>query len=177
MKKVSAIVCLIVIFLVIYLFQSNFFSWFTISGVKPNIFIIFLLFIGLFVGGKIGISLGLVFGVLLDILIGRSVGITGILFAIIGVLGEKLDKNFSKESRMTIMLMVIGGTLFFETVLYIYNIIKLNIQFEFISFFKILLVEIFYNTIIVIIIYPIMQRLGHVLEEIFKQKNILTRYF
>ena len=38
MKKAIAILILFVIFIVIYFLQLNLFSWFTIAGVKPNIF-------------------------------------------------------------------------------------------------------------------------------------------
>lgn len=177
MKKIFAILCLFIAFWLIYLLQADFFSWFTIAGVKPNLFIIFVLFIGLFAGKKIGVFLGLICGVFLDLLIGRTVGMSGILLGIIGLLGEYFDKNFSKESRVTIMLMVFGCTLLYEIVLYIFYLFRLNVPFEPYSFAKILLVEALYNMIIVIIAYPIMQKAGYALENIFKVKNILTRYF
>lgn len=177
MKKTLAIICLVITFFVIYFMQANFFTWFTIAGVKPNLFIIFILIIGLFAGKKVGIALGVLFGLYLDILVGRTVGISAILLAVVGFVGEYLDKNFSKESRITIMLMVLGSTIIYELCQYIYNVFRLGINFELYSFIKILFIESLYNVIIVIIIYPIIQKLGYALENIFKTKNILTRYF
>lgn len=177
MKKTLAIICLIITFFVMYFLQANFFSCFTIAGVKPSLLVIFVLFIGLFAGKKIGVILGFIFGVYLDLLIGRTVGISGILLAGIGFLGEYLDKNFSKESRITMMLMVIGSTVLYELGEYIYYIFRLEIPFEMYSFCKILLIEAIYNAIIVIIVYPVMQKAGYALENTFKVKNILTRYF
>lgn len=177
MKKVLAIVGLLIAFFFVYFLQADFFSWFTIAGIKPNLFVIFILFIGLFAGKKIGVFLGLVLGIFLDLLIGRTVGMSGILFAIIGFLGEYFDKNFSKESRFTIMLMVIGSTFLYEIGSYIFYLIRLSIPFEPYSFAKILLIEALYNAIIVIILYPLIQKMGYALENTFKVKNILTRYF
>ena len=177
MKKVIAVIGMIFSFFIIYFLQMNFFSWFTIAGVKPNLFVILVLFIGLFAGKKIGVILGFVFGIIIDLLIGRTVGMTGILLAFIGLLGEYFDKNFSKESRFTIMLMVLGSTIFYEIGSYIFNVFRLGIQFELYSFIKILLIESIYNILIVIIIYPIFQKIGYVLENTFKVKKILTRYF
>ena len=177
MKKVVAIICLLIAFLVVYFLQADFFSWFTIAGIKPNLFVIFILFIGLFAGKKIGIILGLILGTYIDLLLGRTVGITGIMLAIVGFLGEYFDKNFSKESRLTIMLIVIGATFLYEIITYIYYIFRLEINLEIYSFLKILSIEALYNTIIVIIIYPMLQKAGYALENIFKVKNILTRYF
>jgi len=177
LKKVLSVICLIFAFFIIYFLQADFFSWFTIAGIKPNLFVIFVLFIGLFTGKKLGAILGLIFGIILDLLIGRTVGISGILLVVVGLLGEYFDKNFSKESRITMMLMVIGCTFLYEIMDYFYYIFRLGIQFELYSFAKILLIEALYNAIIVIIIYPILQKAGYALENIFKVKNILTRYF
>ena len=113
----------------------------------------------------------------IDIIIGRQIGISGIMLGLIGLAGEYLDKNFSKESRLTIVIMIISATLVFEVGCYIFNTMTLNMSIEIFSFVKTLLIEILYNIIITIIIYPIMQRLGHILEETFKTRTILTRYF
>lgn len=177
MKKVFVIICLLVVFLLIYFLQADFFSWFTIAGIKPNLFVIFILFVGLFAGKKIGVFLGLILGVFLDLLIGRTVGMSGILLAVIGLLAEYFDKNFSKESRVTIMLMVFGCTILYEIGLYVFYLFRLSVPFELYSFVKILLIEALYNVIIVIIIYPLIQKAGYALENTFKVKNILTRYF
>lgn len=177
MKKFLATIYLVITFFIIYFLQADFFSWFTIAGVKPNLFIIFILFIGLFAGKKMGVVLGLTLGIYLDLLVGRTVGISGILFAMIGIAGEYLDKNFSKESRITIMLMAIGCTIVYETVGYLFHIVRLEIPVEIVSFAKILLIEVIYNILIIVIIYPAIRKLGYALENVFKTKNILTRYF
>ena len=177
MKKVIAVILLIIASLIIYFLQANFFTWFTISNVKPNLFIIYILFIGLFAGKKLGLVFGVVIGFFIDIVIGRQIGISGIMLGIIGLLGERLDKNFSKESRITIMLMIAGSTFIYEVGCYIFNVITLEMNIEILGFIRILLIEIIYNLLISIVIYPLIQRVGHTLEEIFKTKNILTRYF
>jgi rod shape-determining protein MreD len=177
LKKVIAVILLIVSFFVIYFLQSNFFTWFTIARVQPNLFIIFVLFIGLFTGKKLGLILGIIFGFYIDIVIGRQIGISGIMLGIIGLAGEYLDKNFSKESKITIILMIISSTIVFELGSYLFSLITLDINMEIISFIKILFIETLYNVIITIIIYPLIQKLGHILEETFKTRNILTRYF
>ena len=177
MKKVIAVMLLILSFFIIYFLQSNFFTWFTIARIQPNLFVIFILLIGLFAGKKLGLILGIIFGFYLDVVIGRQIGISGIMLGIIGLAGEYLDKNFSKESRITIILMIICSTVVFEIDSYLFSLLTLSITAEIVSFLKILLIETLYNVIITIIIYPIIQKLGHILEETFKTRNILTRYF
>jgi rod shape-determining protein MreD len=177
LKKFLSILLIIVSFLIIYFIQSNFFTWFTIANVKPNLFVIFILCIGLFAGKKLGLIFGIIFGFFIDVVIGRQIGISGIMLGLIGLLGEYLDKNFSKESRITIMLMIAASTAIYEIGGYIFNIIALDINVEILQFIRILIIEVIYNLLITIVIYPLIQKIGHALEEVFKTKNILTRYF
>ena len=177
MKKFLSILLIIVSFLIIYFIQSNFFTWFTIANVKPNLFVIFILCIGLFAGKKLGLIFGIIFGFFIDVVIGRQIGISGIMLGLICLLGEYLDKNFSKESRITIMLMIAASTAIYEIGGYIFNMIALDINVEILQFVRILIIEVIYNLLITIVIYPLIQKIGHALEEVFKTKNILTRYF
>ena len=177
MKKALSIIISIFVFLLIYFLQSNLFNWFTIGGVMPNLFVILVLFLGLFAGRRVGISLGIIFGIIIDILGSQKIGISAIMLAIIGFLGGYFDKNFSKESRITIMIMGAGATFIFEIGVYLINCVILEIPIEMIEFFKIVLVEVLYNTLLTIILYPILQKLGYELEENFKSSQILTRYF
>lgn len=177
MKKGLAIGFLIITFFLIYFLQANFFNWFTIANIKPNLFVIYILFIALFAGKKLGAIFGLILGVYIDLLIGRTVGISGIMLFIIGIIGEYLEKNFSKDSKLTIILMVIGATAIYEIGVYVFNIFRLEMNAEIFSFAKILFIEIIYNAILVVILYPLMQKAGYALENTFKTKNILTRYF
>lgn len=74
------------------------------------------------------------------------------------------------------MLMVTGTTLICEIVAYIYTIIN-GASLEIMAFLKIILIEIIFNLMITIIIYPTIQKLGTKLEEIFNEDKILTKYF
>ncbi len=54
MKKIITAIILLIAFVITYFLQLNFFNWFTIAGVKPNLFIILVLFIGLYAGVRMG---------------------------------------------------------------------------------------------------------------------------
>lgn len=177
MKKILIIIALVATFLITYFLQSNFFSWFTIGGIKPNLFIILVLCIGLYAGKSIGSMLGILFGLLLDIFIGKSIGVSAILYGIVGFAGGYLDKNFSKDSKITIILMCIGATVFYEISKYFISVLMYQMDLEFVSLLKIVIVEAIYNAILIIIFYPITKALGYKMENVFKGSNILTRYF
>ena len=177
MRKSITIMLLIASFFVVYFLQANFFSWFTIAGVKPNLFVILVLFVSLFGGIKIGIPYGVCAGLFLDIVIGRNIGTYGIMLGVISIIGGYFDKNFSKDSRITIMLMIIGSTCIYEIGAYILQAMELSINADGVAFFSTLVIEVVYNMILSIILYPLMQRWGYRIEDIFKGKIMLTRYF
>ena len=177
MKKTIINIVLILAILVIYYLQSNFFSWFNIAGVMPNLFVILVLFIGLFASQTMVTAYGVGIGLLLDILLGNKIGISAVALGITGFLVGVFDKNFSKDSRMTIMFMVLGSTLIFEGLNYLLNYIFLNTNVEIINFIIILAIEIMYNIILTIILYPLIQKSGYYIENEYKGNKILTRYF
>ncbi len=177
MKKIAIVLCLILSFIIIYLLQVNFFSWFNLAGVKPNLFVILALTIGLFSGRGIGTTFGILFGIALDFFVGKSIGISAVMLGIVGFAGGYLDKNFSKESRITMMIMIAISTFFYEIGTYLLNYFIHSAQMNLFYFITTLIIELIYNTMITIIIYPIIMNLGYKLEECFKDNKILTRYF
>lgn len=177
MKKTIINIVLVVTALIIYYLQSNFFSWFNIAGVMPNVYVILVLLVGLFANQTMGVIYGGAIGLIIDILLGSQIGIHTATFAIIGFLAGVFDKNFSKDSRMTIMLMVLGATAIVEGLGYLLSYILLGAQVEIVSFLKILAIEIIYNVILTIILYPLIQKSGYYIENEYKGNKILTRYF
>ncbi len=177
MKKVAIVIGLLLGFFLVYFLQVNIFSTFTIACISPNLFVIYILFIGLFANQVLGIAFGIFVGLVLDLLYGRAIGVSAVMACVIGYLGSYFDKNFSKENKLTIMFMVAGSTLIFELGTYFLNSIILEFDREFMYFTKIVIIEIIYNIILSIILYPLIQKFGYSMERAFKKTNILTRYF
>ena len=177
MKKTVINIILILTGFLIYYLQANFFTWFTISGIMPNLYVILVLFIGLFANRAMGTIYGIGIGILLDLVIGKQVGIYAITLGIVGFLAGTFDKNFSKDSRMTIMFMVLGVTIIFEILNYAFNSILFSTNIEWFNFVVILVIEAIYNMILTIIIYPLLQKSGYYIEDEYKGNKILTRYF
>lgn len=177
MKKLIINISLIITAFIIYFLQSNFFNWFTISGIMPNIFIILILFLGLFTTKSMGTIYGIIIGIVLDFLFRTNVGINAIALGMVGFIAGIFDKNFSKDSRITIMIMVLVSTILFEVVVYVINYVILGTNIEIFNFIKILLIEVIYNVIVTIIIYPLIKIFGYYIENEYKGNKILTRYF
>ena len=95
MKKVIINVVLVILIFISYFLQSNFFNWFTIAGISPNLFVILIVFIGLFGNKFMGVSYGILLGFFLDYLFRSKVGISAIALGLVGVFAKIFDKNFS----------------------------------------------------------------------------------
>lgn len=143
----------------------------------PNLFIILVLFIGLFVTRIMGTIYGIFVGIILDFVIGTKVGIYAVCLGMLGFMSGTFDKNFSKDSRITIILIVLAGTISVEVLMTFINYLIFTSNIEITSFIKILIVESIYNIILAIILYPLMQRFGYYMENEYKGNKILTRYF
>ena len=177
MKKFIINIIIIITFVIIYILHSNLFTWFKIAGVMPNLFVIFVLFIGLYANKYMGVTYGIIFGLLLDLFLSRNIGISAIMLGIVGIIGVVFDKNFSKENRITLIVMVILSTIVFETGEYLVSFFINKFDLEIITFIQILLLECLYNSILTIILYPLIQNLGNRVETEYKGNKILTRYF
>ena len=176
MKKAIIYIGIFITFILIYILHSNLFTWFNIAGVQPNMFVILILFCGLFTGKISGMVCGVIVGIFLDLFIQVNVLIEPIMLGIIGFVSGVLAKNFSKENRFNIMIMVILTTLAYELGVYILRILIYGIDIELVSFFKIIVIECLYNSMITIILYPLIQFFGQKIEEKLFGNKVL-RYF
>jgi rod shape-determining protein MreD len=143
----------------------------------PNLFVILVLFIGLFAGKRMGALFGVIFGFFLDSIIGKSIGPNTILLCIVGLIGEYFDKNFSKNSMISLIIICAISTLTFEVGYYAISCIRDNVSADVLRFISILFVEIIYNSILMVILYPFIKKVGYYIENTFKGKKLLTRYF
>ena len=177
MKKILINIILLITFIIIYFLHSNLFNWFKIAGVMPNVFVIFILFIGLYSNKITGITYGILSGLLIDLFIGKKVGISAIMLGLVAIIGVIFDKNFSKENRVTLIIMVVTSTIAFEVGSYILSYFIYNNYIQIWPFIQILLIECLYNALLTIILYPLIQMSGNKIEEKYKGNKILTRYF
>ena len=72
MKKVLIAIISYVVFLLLYFLQTNFFSSFTIAGIAPNLFVIFIVFLGLFSNHYFSLGAAVIIGLTIDFEIGKG---------------------------------------------------------------------------------------------------------
>ena len=75
------------------------------------------------------------------------------------------------------MVITIIGTLVCETISYIIQIVLFKITLDLLGFINIITLEIIFNTMMIIIIYPIIIKAGELLEKVYTEDKTLTRYY
>ena len=96
---------------------------------------------------------------------------------IVGYVGELLDKNFDKNNLLTLLAMVAIVTFGYELVNMFYIIVRNGLNFNIFIFLIMIVVEVLFNVLLVMIFYPLIKKIGHYFEEVFKVKRVLTRYY
>ena len=124
-----------------------------------------------------GMGVGIIAGLLLDLLIGKTIGITAIMLGAVGIISGYLEKDFSKDSKITVMLMTMGITFAYEIILYLISTIRFGADLEMLIFLRRVGIEMVYNAILIIILYPLIQTAGNALEATFKERNTMTKYY
>lgn len=116
-------------------------------------------------------------GIIVDLLTSRTIGITAVVYGLVGWIAGVFDKNFSKDNRITIMFIVAATTAIAETAIFVLGYVFVNQNINIWAYIKVLLIEVLYNVTLSIILYPFIQRFGYYIENEYKGNRILTRYF
>ncbi len=88
-----------------------------------------------------------------------------------GLIGGVLDKNFSKDNRITFVLMTMIVTGLCEIISYTLQIIIINADASILTFLQIVMIEAVFNAFLSIIFYPLIQKTGNKIEDIFNDNN------
>lgn len=140
----------------------------------PNLFVALIMLISLFMKKKSGFIFGVLFGLLLDLFVGIRIGINAISLGIVGLLTEILDKNFSKDNRITVMFLISVLTIIAEVIVYILQVLFLDANIQIYEFIKIIMIEVLYNAMLMALFYPAFFTFGNKLEEDFMNNTFLN---
>ena len=96
------------------------------------------------------------------------------MLCLIGFIATWFDTLWSKDEKISIIIMIVLSTLFFEFGSYFIKSIVLEFDLELVTFFKILLWEELYNVLITIIFFSVIKKLGYIMERKLKRNNMYT---
>lgn len=110
----------------------------------------------------------------IDLTYGEVVGITPAMLCLIGFVATWFDSLWSKDERISIIIMVILSTFIFEFGSYFIKLLVLEFEIEIGTFFKILFWEELYNVLLTIIFFGLIKKLGYMMERKLKRSNMYS---
>ena len=167
-------IILFLVFGLLYFFQANIFPLIPINGIVPNLFVIFILVIGLFGNNFLAILFGIISGIFIDLSYSEVIGITPAMLCLVGFIATWFDSLWSKDERISIIIMVILSTFIFEFGSYFLKSLILDFEIESGVFFKILAIEELYNVLLTIIFFGVIKKFGYMMERKLKRSNMYS---
>ena len=110
----------------------------------------------------------------LDLTYNEIVGITPAMLCLIGFIATWFDSLWSKDEKISIIIMVALATFIFEFGAYFMRAIILNFEIEAKVFFQILFWEEIYNILLTIIFFGLIKKLGYMMERKLKRNNMYS---
>ena len=168
MKKLLIVIITFVIICFSIIFQMFFLNSIPLSGVIANTGIVLVGGVGLVSGKFIGGVTGGVYGLLIDASYGRNIGLYTVTYLLVGIISGYLNKSFSKGNRISMIMLILICTTFFEVLVYLFNIILNGFEFDLKVLLIKLLLESVYNVFLTIIFFKPIMFYGDILN---KAKN------
>lgn len=144
------------IFLLLFsVLQATWLNAAQVFGVKPNLFLVYIVIVCFFCGKGEGAAIGAVFGLFLDIITGRLLGMNTVLGMMTGFFTAYLcERVFRTSNVLIVMLTAAAFTLLYETAYYAaaFILIIKNADFSYVMQHTIL-PETLYNAAAALIIF------------------------
>ncbi|MBI5207174.1 MAG: rod shape-determining protein MreD [Candidatus Firestonebacteria bacterium] len=136
------------------LIQASVFNLLTIENVKPDILLVIVICISLIYGAEQGMLFGFLSGLSEDILLGGILGMNAFVKTIIGFfIGISNEKLFGVSTTTQIIITFFATVLEGGIVYLILSIFQYNVS-AFGNFLYVIFLSAFYNILLVIIIFP-----------------------
>lgn len=136
-----------------FILESTLFNRLSLFGVVPNIGLILIVIIAISRGRKVGGMAGLVTGMLSDVMFSPVVGVKALIYFFIGYTIGMSENKLSKDNIIIPIIMTIGATFFYHLMYMLFMFFINNKIYMSGSFRTIFLLELLYNTILVVPLY------------------------
>lgn len=164
MKRVLLGFVTFLVICIAILLQINVLNEIPLAGVVANLGIVLIAGLGLVSGKLIGGIAGFIYGALVDTMFQRTIGIYILFYTLTGIVSGFLNHKFSKENKMSMVMLILIVTAVFETGTYFSNILLHRYEFELIPFILVIVLESAYNVLLTIILFKPIAFLGDLLN-------------
>ncbi|MDE6851249.1 MAG: rod shape-determining protein MreD [Lachnospiraceae bacterium] len=152
-------ISMFLLLIVCFLLQTTLFQYLKIANVLPNMVLVVTAVSGLMYGRKMGIFIGAVCGLLLDLLYGSVVGLSVLIYVLIGYGNGSANKIYIKDDYLIPLMSLVMSDLVYSLLYYGCNFL-LRGRFHFLSYFMdIMMPEMIYTLLIGSVIYLLIKKI------------------
>lgn len=142
-----------------FLLQTTAFAFLKISGISPNLILVLVSVSGFMYGRQMGMFTGLLCGLLSDLLYGEVVGISILIFTVIGYLNGSINKLYLKDDYVLPIAAIAVSDILYGIMFYFCHFLlrgRLNLFFYFRS---VMVPEMIYTVLTGIFIFLFVKRI------------------
>ena len=105
-----------------------------------------------------GLAIGVVFGILQDMLFGQIIGISALIYLILGIILKFMRTVVFKDNRILLLFVVIFSTLFYTLAYWLLSCVMLQTDLSLLYSLKRVPISIVMNFIVLLLIVPIAKK-------------------
>ena len=154
-----------VLLLISTIIQTNIIGYIRMFGITPNLFIIIITGFALLGGPVEGAAVGFAAGFIQDVIIGNAIGGYSLLGMYVGLTVGSFNKRFVKDSLFVAIPFVFLTTIVYETIFYLFSLYWGGQNEILFAAKNIILPEAIYNSLLTIIVFPIIVLIDRWIEE------------
>lgn len=149
---------LVLIYTAAFLLQCTVFNAIAVLGVTPNVILMMTVVYSFFFQKMDGLVIGVIFGILQDMLCGQIIGISALIYLILGMLLKLMRTTVFKDNRILLLFVVIFSTLFYALAYWLLSCIMLQTGLSLLYSLKRVPISIVMNFIVLLLIIPIAKK-------------------
>ena len=138
--------------------QSTLINIVQIYGIKPNVFLIFVVFTAMFGGITHATVIGFVSGFIFDFLSGKTLGVSMLLFMYMGAASGFIFQKVLTNKYSVIILVIFGVSIIYGFLFYTMNFMIWGEGSLLYAMLRVIIPETIYNTAICIPFYLIVRK-------------------
>ncbi len=148
---------------VVQVLSTTLFEYLRIGDILPNFMIMIIVSFALLRGSGEGVVIGAVGGLLYDLSFGLVMGSTALIYAVIGYLVGRFNKNFYRENFIIPFLCTLGSSLIYSFYFMFGFILRGKV--EFLYFLEsIIIPELIYTITLSLVVYQISYLINEKIE-------------
>ena len=138
-----------------FLLQSSVFSYFELAGVVPDIALIFIVTVAYRKGQIPAMAVGLLLGLLYDVCFGDVIGISALLYLLIGFLAGFSNKIYDKRDLVVPLLTIAAGEFLYSFFYYVFEFLLRNRTALGYYMSNVIWPRIVYTVAVAVVVYPL----------------------